>query len=80
MSRYSIVAAGDGLSLTGTNLSYVVVAAVIALVALGFALALVRGVLAAGKGTTNMQEIAGAVQEGASHISSASSRRSPSSW
>ncbi|MFI5839637.1 sodium-translocating pyrophosphatase [Catenuloplanes sp. NPDC051500] len=66
MSGYRIVAAGDGLSLTSTNLSYVVVAAVIALVALGFALALVRGVLAAGKGTTNMQEIAGAVQEGAS--------------
>ncbi|MDR7279659.1 sodium-translocating pyrophosphatase [Catenuloplanes atrovinosus] len=66
MSGNSSVAAGDGLSLTGTNLSYVVVAAVIALVALGFALALVRGVLAAGKGTTNMQEIAGAVQEGAS--------------
>ncbi|GAB7048900.1 sodium-translocating pyrophosphatase [Catenuloplanes indicus] len=66
MSGFSPVAAGDGLSLTGTNLTYVVVAAVIALVALGFALALVRGVLAAGKGTTNMQEIAGAVQEGAS--------------
>ncbi|MGW0432383.1 sodium-translocating pyrophosphatase [Micromonospora sp. NPDC003197] len=60
------VAAGGGLSLTGANLSYVVIAAVIALVALGFAAALTRAVLATGKGTTNMQEISGAVQEGAS--------------
>src|SRR5947208_8844565 len=54
------------LSLTGANLSYVVVAAVIALVALGFAAALVRAVLATGRGTEKMQEIAAAVQEGAS--------------
>ena len=39
---------------------------VIALVALGFAAALTKAVLATGKGTTKMQEIAGAVQEGAS--------------
>src|SRR5215468_10454697 len=54
------------LALTGSNLSYVIVAAVIALVALGFAGGLVRTVLATGKGTQKMQEIAGAVQEGAS--------------
>jgi K(+)-stimulated pyrophosphate-energized sodium pump len=66
MSGTTLVAEGGGLSLTGTNVSYVVVAAVIALVALGFAAALVRAVLATGKGTTKMQEIAGAVQEGAS--------------
>jgi K(+)-stimulated pyrophosphate-energized sodium pump len=60
------LAANGGLSLSGANLSYVIVAAVIALVALGFAAALVRAVLATGKGTQNMQEIAGAVQEGAS--------------
>ena len=42
-----------------------IVAAVVALVALGFAAALVRAVLSAGKGTKKMQEIAGAVQEGA---------------
>jgi K(+)-stimulated pyrophosphate-energized sodium pump len=53
------------LSLAGANLSYVVVAAVIALVALGFAAVLVRAVLATGAGTQKMQEIAGAVQEGA---------------
>src|SRR5256886_14550245 len=58
--------AGGELSLTGSNLSYVIVAAVIALVALGFAAGLVRTVLATGKGTQKMQEIAGAVQEGAS--------------
>ncbi|MDG4833840.1 sodium-translocating pyrophosphatase [Solwaraspora sp. WMMD1047] len=62
----TLAAEGGGLSLTGENLSYVVIAAVIALVALGFAFALTRAVLATGKGTTNMQEIAGAVQEGAS--------------
>src|SRR5256885_8419806 len=54
------------LSLTGSNLSYVIVAAAVALVALGFAAGLVRTVLATGKGTQKMQEIAGAVQEGAS--------------
>ncbi|HEX5598083.1 MAG TPA: sodium-translocating pyrophosphatase [Micromonosporaceae bacterium] len=62
----TLAADGGGLSLTGANLSYVIIAAVIALVALGFAAALVRAVLATGKGTTKMQEIAGAVQEGAS--------------
>src|SRR5256886_4206365 len=62
----SEVFAGSELSLAGSNLSYVIVAAVIALVALGFAAGLVRTVLATGKGTQEMQEIAGAVQEGAS--------------
>ncbi|WBB77917.1 sodium-translocating pyrophosphatase [Micromonospora sp. WMMD882] len=61
-----LAAEGGELSLTGANVSYVVIAAVIALVALVFAAALTKAVLAAGKGTTNMQEISGAVQEGAS--------------
>ncbi|MEV0325331.1 sodium-translocating pyrophosphatase [Micromonospora echinospora] len=61
-----LAADGGELSLTGANVSYVVIAAVIALVALVFAAALTKAVLAAGKGTTNMQEISGAVQEGAS--------------
>src|SRR5690242_15440442 len=52
--------------LSGSNLTYVIIAAVIALVALGFAFALVRAVLATGKGTQKMQDIAEAVQEGAS--------------
>ncbi|WBB65398.1 sodium-translocating pyrophosphatase [Micromonospora sp. WMMD812] len=62
----TLAAEGGGLSLAGANVTYVVIAAVIALVALVFAAALTRAVLAAGKGTTNMQEISGAVQEGAS--------------
>ncbi|WP_433213027.1 sodium-translocating pyrophosphatase [Dactylosporangium sp. CS-047395] len=61
----SLSAAGE-ISLSGSNLTYIVVALVIALVALGFAAALVRAVLATGRGTPKMQEIAGAVQEGAS--------------
>ncbi|MGI5147045.1 sodium-translocating pyrophosphatase [Plantactinospora sp. CA-294935] len=65
MSVYR-AADGGGLSLGGENLSYVVVAAVIALVALGFAGALTKAVLSTGRGTEKMQEIAGAVQEGAS--------------
>ncbi|HKD96999.1 MAG TPA: sodium-translocating pyrophosphatase [Micromonosporaceae bacterium] len=59
------VAAGSELSLTGSNVTYVIIAMVIALVALGFAAALVRAVLGTGTGTKKMQEIAGAVQEGA---------------
>jgi K(+)-stimulated pyrophosphate-energized sodium pump len=58
------IAQGE-LSLAGGNLTLVIVAAVIALVALGFAAALVKAVLSSGKGTEKMQEIAGAVQEGA---------------
>jgi K(+)-stimulated pyrophosphate-energized sodium pump len=66
MSSREVLAIGGELSLTGSNLTYVIIAAVIALVALVFALALTRAVLAAGRGTTRMQEIASAVQEGAS--------------
>ncbi|WP_144123081.1 sodium-translocating pyrophosphatase [Catellatospora sichuanensis] len=66
MSGSTLVAPDGELALTGANVSYVVVAAVIALVALGFAAVLVKSVLATGKGTEKMQEIAGAVQEGAS--------------
>ncbi|MFG2038979.1 sodium-translocating pyrophosphatase [Dactylosporangium sp. NPDC048998] len=61
----SLVAGGE-ISLSGSNLTYVAVALVIAFVALGFAAALVKAVLATGRGTPKMQEIAGAVQEGAS--------------
>src|SRR5689334_186002 len=59
------LAASGEISLTGANLTYIVIAMVIAFVALGFAAALVRAVLATGRGTPKMQEIAGAVQEGA---------------
>ena len=60
------LAVGEEISLTGDNLTYIILAAVVALVALGFAFALVKAVLSAGTGTQKMQEIAEAVQEGAS--------------
>jgi K(+)-stimulated pyrophosphate-energized sodium pump len=66
MSGLTLAAEGEKLDLTGTNLSYIVVVAAIALVALGFAVALRSSVLAAGQGTEKMQTIAAAVQEGAS--------------
>ncbi|BBH65720.1 K(+)-insensitive pyrophosphate-energized proton pump [Actinoplanes sp. OR16] len=61
-----LAAEGGGVSLSGENLSYVIVALAFALVALGFAAMFVQSVLRAGRGTPKMQEIAGAVQEGAS--------------
>jgi K(+)-stimulated pyrophosphate-energized sodium pump len=59
------LAAGENVNLSGSNLTYVVIVAAIALVALGVAAALVKVVLAEGQGTPKMQEIAAAVQEGA---------------
>ncbi len=55
----------SAVSLTGGNLTLVVIVAVIALAALGVAAYLVREVLAAGEGSENMKRIAAAVQEGA---------------
>jgi K(+)-stimulated pyrophosphate-energized sodium pump len=66
MSGLTRAASAETLDLSGANLSYVVVVAVIALIALGFAVALRAKVLAAGQGTETMQSIAAAVQEGAS--------------
>ncbi len=66
MSGTSITLAAGGESLSGKNVIFVIVALVFALVALGFAAMFVQSVLKAGRGTKNMQEIAGAVQEGAS--------------
>jgi K(+)-stimulated pyrophosphate-energized sodium pump len=65
MSGTTVAAEGGRVALTGANITYVAIAAVLALVALGFAFSLVRMVLDTGKGTAKMQEIAGAVQEGA---------------
>ncbi len=53
------------IELTGSNLTTVVVVAVIALAALVVALILVREVLSADEGTDKMKEIATAIQEGA---------------
>ena len=59
------VPAANSASVSGSNLTWVVIVAVVALLALGVAGVLVREVLAAGQGTQRMQEIAKAVQEGA---------------
>jgi K(+)-stimulated pyrophosphate-energized sodium pump len=63
----ALAAGGSGgpVSVSGGNLTWVVVVAVIALLALAVAGWLVREVLAASQGTAKMQEIAHAVQEGA---------------
>ncbi|MEU8800720.1 sodium-translocating pyrophosphatase [Spirillospora sp. NPDC048819] len=58
--------ASADVDLGGGDLSLVVVVAVVALLALAVAAGLVRDVLAAGQGTDKMQEIARAVQVGAS--------------
>ena len=61
----STLAAGETISLAGSNIVYVVVVAVIALLALLMSFYFRRQVLEAPAGTAKMQEIAGAVQEGA---------------
>jgi len=66
MTAVSLSAADVTVALTGTNYTLAAVVALIALLALVVALVLVRGVLANSQGTESMQEIAGAVQEGAS--------------
>ena len=53
------------VTVSGGNLTWVVIVAVIALAALAVAGVLVREVLAASQGTAKMQEIAHAVQDGA---------------
>src|ERR1700689_4130868 len=55
----------NSVSVSGSNLTWVVIVAVVGLLALGVAGVLVREVLAASQGTQRMQEIARAVQEGA---------------
>jgi K(+)-stimulated pyrophosphate-energized sodium pump len=66
--HYPALAAGGSatpVSVSGSNLTLVVIVAVIALSALAVAGWLVREVLAASQGTAKMQEIAKAIQEGA---------------
>ena len=65
MSRLNLVLAGGPVGVSGSNLTWVIVVAVVALCALGVAGVLVREVLAASRGTAKMQEISLAVQEGA---------------
>jgi K(+)-stimulated pyrophosphate-energized sodium pump len=54
------------VDLSGGNLTFVVIVGVIAIIALAMGMMFRREVLAAGEGTTNMKNIAQAVQEGAS--------------
>ncbi len=61
----SLIAAVGGVTVSGGNYTLVAVVALVAVLALGVALVLVRQVLAASEGTDKMKEIAGAVQEGA---------------
>ena len=65
MSRLLAASAANPVSVSGSNLTWVVIVAVVALLALGVAGLLVREVLAASQGTQKMQDIALAVQEGA---------------
>jgi K(+)-stimulated pyrophosphate-energized sodium pump len=65
MTGHNLAAGGGAVGVTGANLTWVVVIAVIALLALAVAGWLVRDVLAASQGTEKMQEIAKAIQEGA---------------
>src|SRR5262249_13886118 len=65
MSRLNPALASGAATVTGSNLTWVAVVAVVALLALAVAGWLVRDVLAASQGSPKMQEIAKAVQEGA---------------
>jgi K(+)-stimulated pyrophosphate-energized sodium pump len=65
MFRHVSALAANPVSVSGSNLTWVIIVAVIGLLALGVAGALVREVLAASQGTQRMQEISRAVQEGA---------------
>jgi K(+)-stimulated pyrophosphate-energized sodium pump len=65
MSSAKLALASGPVDLTGSNLSWVIVVAVVALCALGVAGLLVREVLAASQGSPKMREISAAVQEGA---------------
>jgi K(+)-stimulated pyrophosphate-energized sodium pump len=65
MSAFVHSAAGDTITLTGSNHTTIVIVALIAVAALGVAGFLMRQVLSADEGTESMKKIAGAVQEGA---------------
>jgi K(+)-stimulated pyrophosphate-energized sodium pump len=65
MSGFVVAADTAEITLSSTNTTYVVIVAVIALLALAMSYTFRRQVLAAGDGTPRMQEIAQGVQEGA---------------
>ncbi|MFF5209983.1 sodium-translocating pyrophosphatase [Streptosporangium sp. NPDC000396] len=66
MTVLHLAADEPAVSLSGSHFNIVIVVAVVALLALAVAGVLVREVLAAGQGTKRMQDIARAVQQGAS--------------
>ena len=66
MSGLSLAQSGEGVSLSGGNVGFVLAVAVIGVIALVVAAVLRKEVLAADAGTEGMQRIALAVQEGAS--------------
>src|SRR5499427_3728882 len=65
MTRLGSALADGAATVTGSNVTWVAVVAVIAVLALAMAGWLVRELVAAGQGTAKVQEIAHAVQEGA---------------
>src|SRR5262252_8316505 len=65
MTRLGSALADGAATVTGSNVTWVAVVAVIAVLALAMAGWLVRELVAAGQGTAKVQEIALAVQEGA---------------
>src|SRR6266704_95905 len=65
MTRLGSALADGAATVTGSNVTWVAIVAVIAVLALAVAGWLVREVLAASQGTAKMQEIAKAVQDGA---------------
>jgi K(+)-stimulated pyrophosphate-energized sodium pump len=67
MSGTSLAAAGE-LSFSGRQTTYVIVAAAIALVALGFAAALVKAVLASGKAPRKCKTSRGRCRKAHRHI------------
>jgi K(+)-stimulated pyrophosphate-energized sodium pump len=62
---FAAESSGAAVDLSGGNLSFVIIVGVIAVVALAMSMMFRSQVLAAGEGTTKMQTIAQAVQEGA---------------
>ena len=65
MSGHFLADSGKSVSLSGGNLTLVVIVLAVGLVALGMAVVFRREVLAAPEGSTKMKEIAAAVEEGA---------------
>jgi K(+)-stimulated pyrophosphate-energized sodium pump len=65
MFRLVTALTANSVSVSGANLTWVVIVAIVALLALGVAGVLVREVLAASQGTQRMQDIARSIQEGA---------------